>query len=240
MTTNENKQSITGFLINIFYSKEWMYLYNRIIIYLLIIWVILFYLIWILPSNNEVQLWIKTIKESKIYVHWKNDFVWADKEIDYLKSFLNNQEMIVKDKNKWLLDKFTNFIPNEISNKSSIRFFEDLFLSLSTDWNEMILESINISNPIIETIVIWDKKIVYKKHPVNISFISSYTKKMQFLDIIQASWTTDQRYYFKWIPLPLMTISSVSINITTKKNILEKQNQNVSFFIYSYNEKQNI
>lgn len=240
MTINENKNNFLPELIKILHSNEWIYLYIRIAFYLITVWGLVWFFVLMMPMVDEFKSSINTIKESKVLTNWKWEFVWMNKEVEYLKSFLKKQEILVKEKNKWLNEKLNNLVPNEIDNGIIVRFFEELFLSLSSNWNEMVLESINISSPIIDTISIWDKKINYKKYPVNVSFISSYNKKMQFFDIIQASWSNDERYYFKWQALPLMTVSSISLNIDGRKSNSEKQSQNISFFIYSYNEKDNI
>lgn len=218
---------------------------ETLIIKLVILVLILSSFLWLYYFNffegkyKEINEIIYKIKENDVIVQWQWNYKWIDSQINLLNNYYSVQEKVIKEKKKELSSKLNSTIPDETSNESVAKFFEELFLTISNKDDPVILNSVSLAWGIGQNIN-WNwKNISYKKHPINLNFSSSDKKFKQILDIIQISWSFDKKYYFKNKPLPIMTISSVNLSFMWNKEVNTEwlKSRSIQIYVYTFMEE---
>lgn len=240
MENNNTNNFYKSFSEKILSSSENEYVIIRVICYIIIILSISYYAI---TSSVQVWLdqmnkWIEIVQSTDSIIEWYWDYKGLKAQYQQLKNYNSQLETSLRQKEKSLLEKIDSALPDELNTEIIAKFFEDLFLSLSTRWNLVVLNSVNIGKPYDESLKVEWKSVNYKKYPVTLALTASRSKLDQVIDLIEVSWVLDQKYYFKGQALPVMSISSIEIDFSRKNKPDEVKNQSLQLFMYSYSEKQ--
>ena len=232
----EKKWLMAEYIKSFFTANDVYNLLVKWIFYIISIVLIAIFLFnwYFMDKFSELKSWIDEIKTSAVLIAWTENYRWLDYQINYLNKFSAEQKKIVIIKWKELFEKINNALPDELNENYIATFFEELFLSLSQEWNEIVLNWINVSKWSNQTLDIGWKKFTYQKFTVSVSFSASEIKSEQLLDLIQVSWLLDEKYYYKWHPLPIMSTSSVNLNFKTNKKA--NKSNTLKFYMYSYNK----
>ena len=179
--------------------------------------------------------WVNKIASTETLISWdQKNFKWYDYQIASLNEFIEQEEKVVYESWKLLLEKLNSAVPEELANYKIAKFFEDLFLSLSSREDNIVLNSIQVWSIVEKEIETEVGKLDYVKYPVTISFSATDDKFQQILDLIQISWSLNEKYYYKWSPIPVMTVSSVNLNFNENEDKWWVTWRNLQFFMYSY------
>ena len=223
-------------------------LYINISIFIFIFWLILFssFVFYKYFFINNVNLFFWKVIEyntgkSIINWDWKN-FKWLKNNYIFLKDVEKKIKKISENKQWDLVWKLNFALPDVLDKEFVIKFFEDLFLTISSKDYPVILNSVNVWSASSNTISKWrDDKLFYRKYPISLWFSSSDKNFDRILDIIQVSWLFNKKYYFRWEILPVMTVSSIAMNFNDKEKWNNDKNNNnqlkwrsLQLFMYSY------
>jgi len=223
----------------------------------ILIWIFFFifsFVIFLIFSfYNFIFLWgfdnmtkkIIDYNKQNIVIEWNSkDFKWLKFQENFLKKIEVQVKKISEEKQKDLVWKLNFALPDVLEKEFVIKFFEDLFLTISSKKSPVILNSVNVWWFTSWTAKIWNDDIEYKKYPISLWFSCSDKEFDRILDIIQVSWLFDKRYYFRWEILPVMTVSSVAMNFeknSEKKNDEWQKSRSLQIFMYSFwDQKTNI
>lgn len=198
---------------------------------------------------NFIFLWefdnmtkkILDYNKKNIIIEWDwKGFKWLTFQEDFLKDVEVEVEKISQDKQKDLVWKLNFALPDVLEKEFVIKFFEDLFLTISSKDSPVVLSSVNVWWSNSSVAKIWNENISYKKYPISLWFSCSDKEFDRILDIIQVSWLFDKRYYFRWEILPVMTVSSVAMNFEKNSEKVSddwEKSRSLQIFMYSYWDK---
>lgn len=233
-------QAIWDIFSKLISSEEKNYLIAQFTILLwAIIWVVCaFYFLVFEKKSEEVISQIETINQSEVYLSWKWDYKWVNKQISYLKNYSQLEEQKAKEKQKDLYEKINSALPSKFDKIEVAKFFEELFLALSTPDSPVALNSVNIWWSSIEGIEVSWKSVNFSKYPVTLNYTTNWKKFKQILDLVQFSGIFNEEYYYKSKPLPLMTISSVDLSFSGEESLEATRSYSTQIFLYTYNDEQ--
>lgn len=238
LSKKKKKSSFDFIDFNNIYVLAWIFL-----------WTFSFLVFLIFSFYNFIFLWkfdnftkeILDYNNKKIIIEWDwKKFKWLNFQENFLKKIELQVKKISEDKQKNLVWKLNFALPNILKKEFVIKFFEDLFLTISSKEEPVILNSVNVWWATSWTAQIWNDKIDYKKYPISLWFSCSDKEFDRILDIIQVSWLFDKRYYFRWEILPVMTVSSVAMNFEkNNKKVVDnsQKSRSLQIFMYSYWDK---
>jgi len=198
-----------------------------------------YYTMFFVDKYSEFKKAIYQTEENIVLISWWEWYKWIKEQIIALEDYQAKQKEIIEKKEAELYKKINSAIPTEVSDKSVALFFENLFLTISTKENPIVLTSVTLSwwaNKMID--VEW-KQLTSKKYPVSISFSASDKKYKQVLDIVQISGSFERKYYFENNPLPLMTTSSVQMAFKWNKEVETEaiRSRSMQLFMYTYQDE---
>lgn len=208
--------------------------------------IFIFYKFLFIWNFDKLTNSILEYNKKNIIINWSlEDFKWLKYQEDFLKKIEIEVKEISEEKQKDLVWRLNSALPDILEKEFVIKFFEDLFLTISSKESPVVLNSINIMSPVDNILKVWWDDIHYKKYPLSLWFSSSDEEFNRILDIIQVSWLFDKRYYFRWEILPVMTVSSVTMNFDKNDSKKEVDNilksRSLQIFMYSYwDDKTNI
>lgn len=228
------KDELLKYFNDLFYWNDIIYISLRFITYITVITVIAFFVFnWYLLSQIGIlKDWIALVQNTNLLIEWAWDYKWIDYQIQYLNDFTKTNKASLKEKSKQLFERLDVALPDSLSRNYIAKYFEELFLSLSQQWNEVILNSIILWAPVEQKIIINSNDVAYQKYSVSVNFSATNTKFEQVIDLIHVSWVLDEKFYYKWQPLPVMTTSSINLNFNDKSNWVRWRT--LQFFMYSY------
>lgn len=230
------------------YNNIYVIVFTSFILLASILWVLFwFYQNYFLQNFNKFIKTIIDYNKNNIIIVWTED--WKYKWLNYQEKFLRDVEKKIKitswEKQKDLVWKINSALPDVLEKEFVIKFFEDLFLTISTKNSPVILNSVNVWSASYNELELWKwEKIKYKKYPISLWFSASDKEYNRILDIIQVSWLFNKKYYFKGSVLPVMTVSAVQMNFSDKNKWKEVVDdtpkwRSLQLFMYSYWDKEN-
>jgi len=237
------RQQKKWFLDLIDFENIYMASWVLMLIFSFFVWLVfVFYNYFFISNFDKLTSIVLDYNKNNVIINWDwKEFKWLNFQEKFLKDTEITVKKISEDRQKDLVWKLNFALPDVLEKEFVIKFFEDLFLTISTKNSPIVLNSINISSPSSKTLKIWRTwGVSYKKYPISLWFSCSDKEFDRILDIIQVSWLFDKRYYFRWEILPVMTVSSVAMNFD--KNVdnadeYELKSRSLHLFMYSYWDK---
>ena len=263
LTENRNVRKKSNWIFDFIDFKNINVIISILLILFILIWwiIFIFFKFYLITNFDKFMSTVVDYNKSNIIIEWyandnlilENDdnnleknnseiFKWLNFQEKFLKDVEKKVKKISENKQKDLVWKLNYALPDVLEKEFVIKFFEDLFLTISSKDSPVVLNSINIWSAVWNSINLWNsEKINYKKYPISLWFSCLDKDFNRILDIIQVSWLFDKRYYFRWEILPVMTVSSVTMNFDKdfseeKKEDVEKS-RSLQIFMYSYWDK---
>ncbi len=233
-TLQAKKDELLKHVNNMFNWNNIIHVSVRFVIHITVMTlIVLFVFNWYLIDQiTAMQNWITLIKNANLEISWAWDYKWIDYQINFLNDFTKANKASLKERSKKLFERLDIALPDTLSRNYIAKYFEELFLSISQQWNEVILNSITLSDSVEQKILIDWKSVSYDKYSVSVNFSATDIKFEQIIDLIHVSWVLDDKFYYKWQPLPVMTTSSINLNFNDKSDWVRWRS--LQFFMYSY------